>query len=120
MCATALAAAGLRTAAFGAAVLRTAAAFLEAVLVDAALAAGSFEVAVLEVVELEAAAFDVGRLDARLLGAAFAVAFTAAVRLVGGAVRTLGSDEASATTPGRADPERTFDQLRSPRSARLP
>jgi hypothetical protein len=94
---------------FGAAVAFLAAAGAAAGLVDRVFGAAAFGAAA-----LGAAALGAGALGAGALGAAAFGAASAAAAFFG------GSATASTTRPGVSDDERTFDQVRSPRSARLP
>ena len=86
---------------------------------DAVFGAAVFGAAVLEVADLAAPAFGAAVLAAESLAAraSGASAFGAAAF---GAAFAGASATASTTLPGVSDDERTFDQARSPRSARLP
>ena len=110
---------GLRVAVFGAALAAEltrvvarfgAAVFGAAALGAAAFGARAFGAAVFGAAAFGAAAFGAAAFEAVLFGAA----------VFGAAVFAGASATASTTLPGVRDEERTFDQVRSPRSARLP
>ena len=86
----------------------------EAVLGAAVLGAAVFGALALGAAALGAAGLRAGALESAAFGAA---AFGAAAF---GAAFAGASATASTTLPGVSDDERTFDQVRSPRSARLP